>query len=114
MINVKNSQRGQSLVECLLLFVTTSLLIKTALLLFLLVTHKIWIKHQLYQSLVCVAKEKKENICKKELIKNVKQLSQIGKIKNIKIINKDRQAKGYLKWEVHRLNLKIHSRFYLP
>ena len=93
------SQSGQALTEALIALSLTSTCFIVCLLLFHGYTQQLWMDHQLYQSLICLAKGENKQHCKKIMIQKTKAFLWIGKIQNLKLYKKEEQWKGTLTWE---------------
>ena len=97
------SQRGQSLIEVLLVFFFLGLCLPTLLSVSWILIQKIWIEHQLYQAVVCMAEQYPKIQCESQLREKIKALSPLGELKSLILSEK----KGELVWSFYKQNWTI-------
>ncbi len=109
-----SEQTGQSFVEALIFSLTLIMLIKLILLLFWIWTSVLWIEHQLYQGIVCMAQQKEANQCKQNTLKQIQKLTPLGTIKSLNIKNFQNEWKGYVQWHFYKKDFFIRQTLNLP
>ena len=106
-----SSQKGQSFVETLIFTLTLTILVKLILLIFWIFTTTLWIEHQLYQALVCVAQQKKMSQCKHTALTQIKKLNVLGTINSLNFKIFQNKWKGELQWHFYKRNFLIKTNF---
>ena len=106
--------KGQGLLEALILSLALITLIYCTLLFFWMGTSLLWIEHQLYQGIVCVAEQKELNLCKQRVLKQINKLNSVGVIKALKIQNFQNQWKGEILWNFYKKDFMIQQSLSLP
>ena len=71
-------------------------------------------KHQLYQGILCIAKQKKEVLCKQKIGQEIKKLNPLGTIKTLKIKQTPNIYKGELLWNFYKQDFLIKQSLILP
>ena len=71
-------------------------------------------EHQLYQGIVCIAKQKKEILCKQKVLQEIKKLNSLGKIQNLKLKQAQNTYKGELLWNFYKQDFLIKQNLILP
>ncbi len=107
-------QKGQSLIEALILSWALISLMSLVLLIFWIWTNIIWIEHQLYQGLICAAQQKDMRFCKEALLSQIKKFNPPGRIKFLKIKNFQNQWKGEIIWIFYNKKFSIQQILSLP
>lgn len=107
-------QKGQSFVETLILTLTLIILVKFILLIFWVFINTLWMEHQLYQGLVCVAQQKKISQCKHTSLAQIKKLNTLGIIKSLNFKNFQNKWKGELQWHFYKRDFPIKQILSLP
>ena len=97
----RKKTKGQALTEALAFLPITSACFIVSFGLFFAYTQKIWMDHQLYQSLICLAQGENKTHCKQKMKKKIKIFLWTGKLKNIQLHKKTQQWKGTFTWETH-------------
>ena len=110
----KNLQKGQSLVEFMILSLALISLIKGTLFLFWIVISLLWMEHQLYQGLVCAAQQKNLKACEAIALQEIKKLNPLGVIKSLKIRNLQKIWKGEILWSFYKKDFVIRQSLSLP
>ena len=82
--------------------------------LFWLLAGNLWLDHQLYQHLVCKAQGQPEILCVEKLLKESKKFTNVGAVKNIKIIPLNNGWQGSLNWDIYGLFVPIRRTLKLP
>ena len=99
------AQSGQSLIEAV---VVSFLLIASLQGLFVLSwisVQKIWMEHQLYQAVLCVAEQKAKIKCESQLMQNIQSFNRLGRLKLLFISEK----KGELVWRFYKKDFLIQQ-----
>ena len=109
-----NSQKGQSLIESLILSFALITILKFILITFWLFISLLWIEHQLYQGIVCKAQQKTEILCKQKIRQEIKKLNRLGKIKQLQFFQFQNIYKGKLIWTFYKQNFIIKQSLILP
>ena len=108
------SQKGQSLIETLVLSLVLITLLKFILIIFWLFINLLWMEHQLYQGIICKAQQKNDLLCKQKILQEIKKLNPLGKIKNLKIYQLQNVYKGELIWNFYKKDFLIKQSLILP
>ena len=108
------NQKGQSLIEFLLLVLGFIASIKGVFLLFWLVTNLFWIEHHLYESLICMAEKRNKVFCKKTALNEIKKINKTGELKNINFFGSYKDWKGSIDWRFYKWDFAIQSSLNLP
>lgn len=109
-----NSQRGQGLIETLILSLCFTILIHTSLLIFWIGVNVVWIEHQLYQGILCFAQHREERQCKEKVLEQIKRLNSLGKITTLQIKNFQKNWEGKIIWNFYGRSFLIQQNFILP
>ena len=112
--NQRNSKKGQSLIEFMILSLALISLIKGILILFWIFISLIWIEHHLYQGLICSAQQKNINFCKNLSLQQIKKLNHLGVIKSLKLTHFKKHWKGEAQWHFYKQNFFIRQSLSLP
>ena len=107
-------QKGQNLIESLILSLVLITVLKFIFIIFWLFISLLWMEHQLYQGLICKAEQKKESLCKQKILQEIKKLNPLGKIKELKIDKTKNIYKGELLWIFYKQNFTIKQNLILP
>ena len=92
-------QKGQALTEALIALPLASACFVLCLWLFHSYTQQLWMDHQLYQSLICLAKGERKSHCEKKMNQKIKSFLWTGKLKNINLYKKKAEWGGSFTWE---------------
>lgn len=109
----KEKQKGQSVVEILILSIVLIGITKLILIVAWLYINFIWMEHQLYQGILCVAEQKKELFCKQKTLKEIKKLNPLGKMNSLKIKQNQNRYKGELLWNFYKKDFLIKQNLIL-
>ena len=82
---IQSCQKGQSLVETLIISLGLIALVKLSFILCWIFINILWMEHQLYQGLVCFAQQKKLEQCQYRVLRQIEKLDTLGTIKSLKI-----------------------------
>ncbi|MCZ0932555.1 MAG: hypothetical protein OXJ52_05325 [Oligoflexia bacterium] len=110
----RNCCKGQSLVEALILSLVLITITKIILTVCWLFISALWLEHQLYQGILCTAKQKKEVLCKQKIGQEIKKLNPLGKIQSLKIKRTQNTYKGELLWNFYKQDFLIKQSLILP
>ena len=90
---------GQAVVEALVLLPLVCVCFILCLFFFQIHAQHLWMDHQLYQSLICLAKGKAKRNCENQMQKKIKTFLWMGELKNIQFYKKENEWKGVFTWE---------------
>ena len=107
-------QKGQGLIETLILSLVLIIIIKFILAVFWIFISSLWMEHQLYQGVLCVAQQKETTLCKQKALQKIKQLSSLGKIQDLTIKQAQNKYKGEMLWNFYKQNFVIKQSLTLP
>ena len=93
------TKKGQALTEALMAGPVVIACFVLCIGLFHGYTQQLWIDHQLYQSLICLAKGESQSRCAKTMKQKIKAFLWIGKLKNIKLYKQEEKWSGSFTWE---------------
>lgn len=99
----KNLSKGQTLIETLILSLVFIGLTQFIMFLCWMFINFIWIEHQLYQAILCIAQQKERRVCESHLINNINKLGHLGEVSSFHIDSK----KGRLLWRFYKYNFLI-------
>ena len=105
---------GQSVIEVLGVCLSLILLLKGILLVFWLTAGSIWVDHQLYQKLICLAEGRSQVLCRENLIKNIRTLHPTGTVTHFQIRNERNLWKGGIKWTLYGIQRDSRQGLILP
>ncbi len=108
------SSKGQSLVEVLVLSLILTTLIPMLMAFFWIGTNILWIEHQLYQGLFCTAQQKPIEFCRSVVLKQIKKLSLLGSLGDLKISQFQNEWKGEIRWHFYKKDFVIRQKLSLP
>lgn len=106
--------KGQGLVEALILCLTFTTLIYVLFLMFYLFTNILWMEHQLYQGLLCVAEQRNKEHCRRSTLNKIQKLNPLGGIQSLKIRNFRKEWKGEMIWHFYNKDFVIRQSFHQP
>ena len=92
-----NKKSGQALIETLLVLPLAGACFSLCLLSFHVHAQYLWMDHQLYQALICLAKEKKD--CKENMTKKIKSFLWVGRLNNIQFKAAENKWSGAFTWQ---------------
>jgi len=90
---------GQVLIETLVLLPVITVCFLLSLLFFHVHAQSLWMDHQLYQSLICMAKQQPKKYCINKMQKNIKSFLWTGHLKSIRYHKKPNEWHGFFTWE---------------
>lgn len=108
------NNRGQGVIESAIALFAFSGFIKLMIFVFWVATNVLWAEHHLYESLICFAENRKQQVCKAKLVSQINILNKTGEFKNIKMKVFGNKWKGAMDWKFYKLNIPIRSNFKLP
>lgn len=103
------SNKGQALIECLILFLTLASLLQFLFVLTWIFINLIWMKHHLYQAIVCTAQNRGKFFCEERLLKDIRVLNPPAQITGLNF----NDSKGEFKWRFYKKNFVIRQSFKL-
>ena len=101
----RKNKKGQALTEALITLPLASACFVLCLWLFHSYTQQLWMDHQLYQSLICLAKGENKSHCKNKMDQKIKSFLWVGELKNIKLDNKNGKWSGAFIWKTSFLKI---------
>ena len=107
--NLLSSNKGQTLIEFLVLSLTFVSIIQLLFMIVWVFINLIWMKHHLYQAILCVAQEKSQTFCNSQLLKDIKKLNPMAEISSLNF----NSSKGELKWRFYKQDFVIRQSFKL-
>lgn len=105
---------GQSVIEVLCICFSLILILKGIFVVFWLMAGSLWVDHQLYQKLICLAEGRPQILCQKRLIKNIKTLHPLGTLTHSQMRRGKNLWKGKIKWTLYGVNKNSHQQLILP
>lgn len=108
------SQKGQSLIEALILSLALLTLFHFSLLTVWMGINILWMEHQLYQGVLCSAQQKNIKLCKGTVLKKIRNFNPLGKIKSLRITNSQKEWKGEILWRFYKKEFLIRQTLSLP
>ena len=105
---------GQSGMEFLCVFLGLILLLKGVMIVFHLTAGSLWMDHQLYQNLICLAEGRPPALCQKALMRNIKTISPAGAISHLRTGSELNRWKGEIKWTLYGISLQRRQKLVLP
>ncbi|MBC6414979.1 MAG: hypothetical protein GDA46_01110 [Bdellovibrionales bacterium] len=106
----RGSQKGQALVEMAVISFVLIGFIQILLKLAWMFINLIWIEHQLYQAVLCLAQQKEKQICETILLRDIKKLNKGVKISSVNLS----PEKGKLLWHFYKKDFLIKQDLKLP
>lgn len=110
----KRGQKGQSLIEALILSLGFIILIQSTLLIFWVGINILWMEHQLYQGLLCTAEQRNIHLCRAEVVQQIKRFNPAGRLSSLKINHFQNEWKGEIIWNFYKKNFLIRQSLSLP
>lgn len=104
---------GQSVIEVLGVCLSLILLLKGILLVFWLTAGSLWVDHQLYQKLVCLAEGRSQALCREKLITNIKALHPMGVVTHFQTDKRRNLWTGKIKWTLYGIHKDSRQRLSL-
>ena len=105
---------GQSVIEVLCVCLSLFLVLKGILLVFWLTAGSLWVDHQLYQKLICLAEGRPQTICRERLIKNIQKFNPAGIITHLQIKKEKNRWEGKIKWTIYGVSRHSRQQLILP
>lgn len=112
-ISILKKSSGQAFIELTILLPLVCSCFFLSLFMFQVYTQQLWMDHQLYQALICIAKGKQKFNCQNKMQKNIKSFLHIGKLKNINLSKKNEEINGIFTWKTPLWNIKFQKKFNL-
>ena len=109
-IRLLAKNKGQALIEFLVLSLSFVSIIQILFGIAWIFINLIWMEHHLYQSVLCVAQERKKVFCERRFLKDIKKLNPKAEIKSLNFNSK----KGEFKWRFYKQDFVIQQSFELP
>lgn len=105
---------GQSVIEVLCVCLSLFLILKGTLLVFWLAAGSLWMDHQLYQKLICLAEGRPQIICRQRLLKNIKAFNPVGVITHLQIKKGTNRWEGQIKWTIYGISRYSRQQLIFP
>lgn len=112
--NKKQNQKGQGLIEVLILSPVLIILFQFILLVFWIGVNVLWMEHQLYQGILCVAQKKDIQLCKMKVTQQIKRFNTVENIQSVKINHFNNEWKGEIIWNIYKKKFFIQQNLHLP
>ena len=106
----KKNQTGQTLIEALVFFLALIVMTNIILILFWIFVNLLWMEHQLYQGILCVAQQKELFVCEHNVLTNIKKLNDLGDLKSLNL----KPNQGELLWKFYKQDFLIKQSLSLP
>ena len=106
-------QSGQAVIEIIILLPLIASCFILCLLFFHVQAQHLWMDHQLYQSLICIARGKTKLSCETQMKKKIKSFLWTGKLKNIQLYQGKNKWKGSFIWETGFWRIKLKKQINL-
>ena len=106
-------QSGQALIETVVLFPLVASCFILCLLFFNVYAQQLWMDHQLYQSLVCMAKGHTSYTCEKKMKKKIKSFLWAGRLEETKLYKKANKWQGTFVWRTQFWRIPFRKTFEL-
>ncbi|MCY4512062.1 MAG: hypothetical protein OXB86_00065 [Bdellovibrionales bacterium] len=105
---------GQSVIEAICVCLSLILILKILFIVFWLTAGSLWVDHQLYQKLVCLAEGRSQILCQERLTKNIKTLHPLGTLTHPQIQKRSNLWKGKIQWSLYGIRKNSRQRLSLP
>ena len=109
--HLKKRQKGQVLVETLVLLPLIYSCFILCLLFFFMYAQHLWMDHQLYQSLLCMAKGKTKPYCESQMKRKIASFLWIGELNNIQFHKRKNGWRGLFIWETEFWRIQFSKQF---
>ena len=90
---------GQAMIEMLLLLPLAGACFVLCLLFFHAHTQYLWMDHQLYQGLICLAKGNTHTLCKNQMEQKIKSFLWTGRLKHVRFQQWENKWTGNFTWK---------------
>ncbi len=107
------TQSGQAVMEALFLLPLVCACFILCFLFFHVHAQHLWMDHQLYQSLICLAKGKKQINCKTRMETKIKTFLWMGKLKDIQFYKGKKEYRGFFIWETGFWRIRFAKKIHL-
>ena len=87
---------------------------KGILILLILINSSLWIRHSLYQGLICTAQGRSAFYCKETVLKNIKKIVVLGKVNHIHLKGDYKKWSGTLNWDFYKWQWNFKQELVLP
>ena len=106
--------KGQSVIEmsCVLLGLTLAL--KGMFLVFQLIAGALWLDHQVYQHLICLAEGRPQVFCQEKLIRNITKFNPAGTVSRLQMKKGVNRWEGRVKWTLYGVSRQSGQKLILP
>ena len=105
---------GQSVIEVFCICLSLILILKGMFVVFWLTAGSLWMDHQLYQKLICLAEGRPQALCREKLIKNIKTLHPMGTLTHSQMRKGQNLWKGKIKWTLYGVKKDSYQQLILP
>ena len=105
---------GQSVIEVLCVCLSLIFILKVLFIVFWLTAGSLWMDHQLYQKLICLAEGRSQTLCQKRLAKNIKIFHPVGTFIPPQIKNRRNLWKGKIQWTLYGIRKTSYQQLILP
>ena len=106
-------QSGQAVIEMIIVLPLITSCFILCLLFFHVHAQYLWMDHQLYQSLICLARGKTKLSCETQMKKKIKSFLWTGKLENIQLHSGDKKWKGSFIWKAGFWQIKFKKQINL-
>ncbi len=116
MKKIKNNKKrpsGQALGETLVLLPLAVSCFILCFLFFHVHAQHLWMDHQLYQSLVCLAKGQTKPHCENQMEKKIETFLWTGRLQNIQFYKKENEWKGSFIWNTKFWRIQFRQKLQL-
>ena len=103
-------KKGQTLAEAVILCFVLIGFIQFILILAWIFINLIWMEHQLYQGVLCLAQQREKQVCEHSLLAGIKKLNQWVEISSLSL----QPHKGELLWRFYNKEFLIQQELKLP
>jgi len=103
------SNKGQSMIELLILLPALITVIQLLFVMTWIFINLTWMKHQLYQAILCVAQEREQTFCHSKLLRDIKKINPQANITSLHF----NSSKGKIQWRFYKQDFIIRQNFQL-
>ena len=110
----KAEVKGQSVIEVSCVLLGLILALKGMFLVFQLTAGALWVDHQVYQHLICLAEGRSQTFCREKLIKTIIKFNPAGAVSRLQVKKGMNRWEGRVKWTVYGVSRRSGQTLILP
>ena len=104
--------KGQALIETLVILSIYTMVWISVFQISFLVGARAYVRHQLYQALICIAQNETPKLCRKTLIQQSQKFLAWGELKNIQLKGEKNQWIGTLTLSIHPWDIDLRQKLH--